>query len=271
MDEAALNNRDDHIAGRIWAFGRSPALLADPIVQSIAFIVLLSLLFLTFPGIDLWFSGLFYDPGTGFPMSRLGAFTGLRTIGDWFVKATVVVLIAAIVIKLARPARQSPIAPRDVLFLLSTLAVGPGLVVNLLFKENWGRPRPATVEAFGGDLPFVPIWRMSDHCIGNCSFVSGEASAAIWLVAASLVVPPPWRRHAFRFLVVLAVLLSLNRIAFGRHFLSDTLMAWGLTLLVIAVMYRVIVENPPPWLRNDYLEAGLTRLGSRMRAGLKRE
>jgi membrane-associated PAP2 superfamily phosphatase len=260
-----LSDRNDHTASRLWAFGRSPALLSDPIVQAIVFIALVSLLFLTFPAIDPWFSGLFYEPGAGFPMSHLGAFTGLRALGDWLVKATVVVLIAALVLKLARPARPSPVAPNDILFLLSTLAIGPGLVVNLLFKENWGRPRPSTIELFGGDAPFVPIWRMSDHCLSNCSFVSGEASAAVWLVAVSIVFPPRWRSHAFRVLLVLAVLLSLNRIAFGRHFLSDTLIAWGLTLLIMAVMHRLIVESPPAWLDNQRLEAGLTRLGSRLR------
>jgi hypothetical protein len=105
-----LSDRNDHTASRLWAFGRSPALLSDPIVQAIVFIALVSLLFLTFPAIDPWFSGLFYEPGAGFPMSHLGAFTGLRALGDWLVKATVVVLIAALVLKLARPARPSPVA-----------------------------------------------------------------------------------------------------------------------------------------------------------------
>jgi lipid A 4'-phosphatase len=266
-----LSQHTDHHARRIWAFGRSPALLADPIVQAIAFILIVSLFFLALPGVDIWFSGLFYEPGDGFPMSHLGAFTGLRAIGDWLVKATVVLLIAALVLKLALPARPSLVAPRDVVFLLSALIVGPGLVVNLLFKETWGRPRPATVEAFGGDAPFVPVWHMSDHCSSNCSFVSGEASAAIWLVAAAIVVPARWRGQVFRALLVLAVLLSLNRIAFGRHFLSDTLMAWGLTLLVIAVLHRLIVEHPPAWLENDRLEAGLARAGIKLRKALRRE
>jgi hypothetical protein len=60
-------------------------------------------------------------------------------------------------------------------------------------------------------------------------------------------------------------MFSLNRIAFGRHFLSDVLLAWGLTLLIIAVTHRIVVERPPAWLANQRLEAGLTNLGLRLR------
>jgi membrane-associated PAP2 superfamily phosphatase len=261
-----LSDRDD-IGSRIRPFGSSPAWFADPIVQSIGFILVVSAVFLAFPGIDPWFSGLFYDPGTGFPMSRLHAFTGLRRLGDWLVWATVIALVAALVAKLARPARPAPIPPRDILFLLSSLAVGPGLVVNAVLKENWGRPRPADVTIFGGDASFVGVWRITDRCLDNCSFVSGEAAAAIWLVAVAIIAPPRWRRPVAVALFVLAILLSLNRIAFGRHFLSDALIAWGLTLLVLAGLHRLIVERPPAWLANDRLEAGLAALGLKFRRG----
>lgn len=264
-----MHQQDDHIDRRLWPFGRTPALLADPILQALAFIVLVSLLFLTFPGIDPWFTGLFYDPQSGFPMSRITAFTTLRSLTSGLLVTAVIVLIAAVVIKLVRPTRPTPIRPCDIVFLLSTLVIGPGVVVNAFFKEFWGRPRPGAVELFGGEAPFVTVWQISDHCLGNCSFVSGEAAAAIWLVAIAIVLPARWRRIGLMVALALAALLSLNRVAFGRHFLSDVLLAWGLTLLVIAVMHRIVVERPPAWLRNDRLEDGLTRLGKRLRPGSK--
>jgi len=247
------------------AFGRSPALLADPIVQALAFIVLVSALFLAFPAIDPWFTGFFYDPQTGFPMSRLATFTALRSLTSGLLVMAVTALIAAIVIKIARPMRPTPIRPCDIVFLLSTLVIGPGVVVNVFFKEFWGRPRPGAVDLFGGEAPFISVWQVSDYCLSNCSFVSGEAAAAIWLVAIAMVLPTRWRRAGLLVVLPLAALLSLNRVAFGRHFLSDVLLAWGLTLLVIAVMHRIVVERPPAWLKNDRLEAGLTRLGMRLR------
>jgi membrane-associated PAP2 superfamily phosphatase len=260
-----LNDREDHIADRLWPFGQSPALLADPIVQVILFILLVSLVFLAYPGIDVWFTKLFYLPDSGFPMNRLDALSALRSLSRILIAATVVAAIAAIVAKLLRPMRPTPIRPSDIVFLLSSLLIGPGIVVNVFFKEFWGRPRPNTVDLFGGEAPFVGIWQLSDYCLSNCSFVSGEASAAIWLVAVAIVIPFRWRKPALIVALTLAVMFSLNRIAFGRHFLSDVLLAWGLTLLIIAVTHRIVVERPPAWLANQRLEAGLTNLGLRLR------
>jgi len=260
-----VSERDHHIADRLWPLGRSPALYADPIVQVVLAIVLVSLAFVAFPGIDVWFSRLFFDPGIGFPMSRLDAFTALRSLTRILLAATVVAIVVAIAVKLLRPSRPTPIRPCDMVFLLSSLVIGPGIIVNVFFKEFWGRPRPDTVDLFGGEAPFVGIWQLSDHCINNCSFVSGEAAGAMWLVAVAVVLPRRWRRPAVIVALALAVLLSLNRIAFGRHFLSDVLLAWGLTLLVIAIVHRIVVERPPAWLANDRLERGLTRLGMRLR------
>jgi lipid A 4'-phosphatase len=245
--------------------GGSPALIADPVVQAILAILVVSVVFVAFPGIDPWFTGLFYNPRVGFPMDRLPAFRALRAAGDLAVKGVVAVLIGSLVLKLCRPLRPSPIPPNLTLYLLSSLIVGPGLLVNVLFKENSGRPRPDAIMPFGGEAPFVGIWDMTDYCRGKCSFVSGEASVAIWLVAAAILLPAAWRGRGRVLIAAFAVLLSLNRIAFGRHFLSDVLMAWALTALVLAVLYRLIVAAPPAWLSNDSLEAGLTRLGLNLR------
>lgn len=260
-----MSDRDHHIADRFWPFGRSPALLADPIAQIIVVIFLVSAIFLAFPGLDPWFSRLFFEPELGFPMSRLGAFTALRSLTDSLIVVSVVVTIAALVVKLLRPSRPTPIRPCDIIFLLSSLVIGPGILVNAFFKEFWGRPRPNTVDVFGGESPFIGIWQLSDHCLSNCSFVSGEAAAAIWLVAVAIVLPARWRKPALIAISVLAVVLSVNRIAFGRHFLSDVLIAWGVTLLVIAIVHRMVVERPPAWLANERLERGLTEVGLRLR------
>jgi len=244
---------------------RSPALADDPIVRSAALVAVVSAVFLAFPGIDLWFTGLFYDPATGFPMSRLAAFTGLRDVNDLLLSVAVLVMVATVAVKLAWPARPIALPPSRIVFLLTTLVLGPGLLVNGIFKSNWGRPRPTMVDAFGGDAPFVEVWRITDHCARNCSFVSGEASSAIWFVALAVLAPPRWRLPVAKALLVLAVFLSLNRVAFGGHFLSDVVLSWGLTVALMAAVYRVTIDAPPAWLTDDSLEGGLARLGQRLR------
>ena len=250
---------------RSWLLRDSPAPLPDPLVQSVALIALTSAVFLLFPAIDVWFSGLFYDSGNGFPMSRLGAFVGLRAIGNDLTLLIAVGLVVVLLAKLAFPWRPSLVAPRDALFILSTLALGPGLIVNLIFKDHWGRPRPWRIDLFGGDQPFVGIWRITSYCSTNCSFFAGEASSAIWLLTVLVLVPARWRWLAMRTLLVLAVLLSLNRIATGGHFLSDVLLAWWITLAVIAVAYRILYLDPPAALAPIRLEDAMTSAGNAIR------
>jgi membrane-associated phospholipid phosphatase len=177
----------------------------------------------------------------------------------------VVVLIASVAGKLARPEKPSPVPPNTVVFLISTLVLGPLLLVNVILKNSWGRPRPVQVDAFGGEAPYVEVWRISDWCDTNCSFVAGEASSAVWLVAVAPVLPRSLRPAAAGIALAYALLISLNRIAFGGHFLSDVVISFGLTLLVIAIVHRLVIERPPEWLSDAALEDGLTRLGRAMR------
>lgn len=238
------------------------------IVALLAATLVLSLVFLAFPSIDLWATSLFYRPGSGFPAGDLALLEALRNLATAQLWAIVLALLAALAIKLARPREPAPIPPRAILFLLTTLAVAPGLIVNLWLKNAWGRPRPFAVEAFGGSAPYVPVWEISDYCVRNCSFVSGEASSAIWLVAVALVLPVGWRRSLLWPILAWATLLSMSRVAFGHHFLSDVLLAWTITLLLIAVAYRAIVVAPPEWLSPGTLERGLTGAGLALRRAL---
>lgn len=132
------------------------------------------------------------------------------------------------------------------IWLLTGLAVGPGLLVNGLLKSQWGRPRPIAIDLFGGEAVHQRAWVVSDWCDRNCSFVSGEASSAAWLVAAALVTPRRIGRTATVAAIVHAGALSVNRIAFGGHFVSDVVLAWLLCGLTSAVLYRVMLGQPGP-------------------------
>jgi lipid A 4'-phosphatase len=240
-----------------WPFGPVRTML----IVSLA----LSLFFLVFPRLDIWFSGLFYDPEYGFAASHVPVFNWLRWFAATLIWVIVVALILSMIAKLALPRRPSFIPTRTSVFLLSTLIIGPGLIVNVILKSLWGRPRPISITDFGGDLPYVDVWRISDYCTHNCSFVSGEASSAIWLLALALVVPAAWRNRVAIIALVLAIVFSLNRVAFGAHFLSDTLIAWSLTLLVVAIAHHFLFVRPPRGLAANALEAGMTNAGSALR------
>ena len=73
-----------------------------------------------------------------------------------------------------------------------------------------------------------------------------------------------------KILLGVAIVLSLNRIAAGGHFLSDVLLAWWMTLAVIAFAYRFLYLQPPPALTGAALEAAMTRAGEAIHALVRR-
>ena len=80
------------------------------------------------------------------------------------------------------------------LFLLG-LIVGPvigcGLIANLYFKDTWGRARPINIQEFGGDKIYTQAFVKSDQCERNCSWISGEASAAFSFIAGTIIIKNP--------------------------------------------------------------------------------
>jgi membrane-associated phospholipid phosphatase len=217
--------------------------------------------------VDLWASGAFYEPGRGFFLAADRGLVAFRNSADILVALAACILLASLAVKLARPDRPSPIAPNKVLFLLWSLVLGPGLLVNLILKDHWGRPRPNTVAIFGGGNPYVPVWEITGFCSRNCSFVAGEASTAAWLVGLALLLPAKWRLPGAIIAGAYAGLIGLNRIAFGGHFLSDVLLSFSLTFLLMALLYRLFVDRPPAALAGPVLEAKLAALGRRLRRG----
>lgn len=246
--------------------GNSPAWLADPFVQCLVVIGAISVVFLTFPALDIWFSRQFYDEVTGsFPVAHLPVFIAIRELHSIMTWVIAVGVSLALVYKILVPWRPSLVPPRDILFILGTLAVGPGIIVNGLFKSFSGRPRPYQTELFGGEMPFVGVWDITDHCARNCSFISGESSSAIWLITATVLFPRRWRRTAFVILLGLGIVFALNRVAFGGHFLSDVLIAWFLTLGLIALFERYLYASSGADERAAKAEEALTAFGMALR------
>lgn len=131
---------------------------------------------------------------------------------------------------------------RPGLFLAILLALGPGLIVNSVFKEYWGRPRPREVVQFGGTKEFLHPWQPGIAHNGR-SFPSGHSSGAFYLTAPFFV----YRRRnpgiARLWLiggVGFGLMMSVARITQGGHFLSDNLWAWGTVHLTAVALYYLL-------------------------------
>jgi membrane-associated phospholipid phosphatase len=194
--------------------------------------------FAIWPELDLAGARYFYHGGGFFgrnDLERLGR--------DVFRVTPFVVLAAYAGLWLAKHRgvrlRWAP-SGRAMIFLIATMIVGPGLIVNLGLKDHWHRPRPIQTQDFNGSSPFVPWYDDNGGCKRNCSFVSGEASTAFWMVAPASVVPPPWRGPALVAAFAFGFGASLLRLAFGGHYLSDVLLGGLITLIVVEVVRRLI-------------------------------
>ncbi len=185
-----------------------------------------------------------------------------RDIGIWISAVLVAPAVGALVIKIVRPRRKMPMSGRAVVFLIATMALGPGLLVNVLLKDHWGRPRPIDVAQFGGQQHFVAWWDPRGNCPSNCSFVSGDVSGAAWTFAPAALVPPPWRALAYGAALAFTLGMATIRVMAGGHFVSDTIFAGVFTFLIVWLMYALIYRWPRSKLSDEAIEAGLERVAT---------
>ena len=125
-------------------------------------------------------------------------------------------------------------------FVVVAGILGPGMVVNWGFKENWQRARPYQVENFGGAQKFSRATVMSDQCNNNCSFVSGHVSCGVFLISLGLVHRRRLRRWA-AVGVVSGLVIGFARMADVAHWLSDVLWAFPITLLSSWLVWKCLL------------------------------
>ena len=126
------------------------------------------------------------------------------------------------------------------LFLIGTLAVGPGLIANTLLKDHWGRVRPIDVTEFSGTSRFTPWWDPRGDCPNNCSFIAGEPAGAFWTMAPAALAPPQWRLLAYSGALAFGSAVGVLRMAGGGHFFTDVVFAGVFMYLVIWAAYGLI-------------------------------
>lgn len=217
-----------------------------PIWSALAVLVVVSAFFVLVPEADLATSRAFYVVGEGFPVARDPFWRDVRELGMFATKVLNVSLVAILIFKLTKPEVVSAVSARALLFLAAVQALGPGLIVNGVLKEFWGRARPRQTDVFGGEHGFTGAWEIVSNCATNCSFTSGEAASSFALVAVALVLPQRMRIPALLAALAWATVMSVNRIAFGGHFLSDVVISWAIVAALIVGLKTLILDRPGP-------------------------
>lgn len=126
-------------------------------------------------------------------------------------------------------------------FLALAITIGPGLVVNGVFKDNWQRARPYQVTEFGGTQQFTRAAVMTDQCDNNCSFVSGHVACGFFLM--SLMLLQPERRRQWAVAGALGgLLIGFSRMADTAHWLSDVLWAGPITMVSSWLVWHALLR-----------------------------
>ncbi len=211
--------------------------------------------FRLFPSADIGFSRLFYTtsacaPGSVaghcgmFALGEIPFFNFIRMILYYLPVVAAIALVASLIVPALDRKLDWPEASRkNRLIALSAWILDAGLLVNMLLKAHSGRPRPADTSIFSGPWPFTPAGSFSGACTSNCSFISGEAASAGWLFCLLALMPPQARRWVFWPVLSISIVTALLRVFFGRHFLSDAVLAWLSAIVVFELLAAIFGWN----------------------------
>ncbi len=209
---------------------------------AVLILVVLSLIFWHQPQIDHWVSNLFYNvEHHAFWVQERSYLEFLRHLIMSSLVMMNFALLAILVLKIIKPAWVALFNAKTAIYILLCFLIAPGLVVNAILKDQWGRPRPHQIQEFGGAAVFQPVWKMSTQCEHNCSFVCGDCAMVFTLFA---FVPLVRRKCLATFRVCVAGLtISFIRIGAGGHFFSDALLSGVMVYLVVNTLHYVLYEG----------------------------
>ena len=143
----------------------------------------LVLFFMFFPGFDIWISRQFYQPGVGFTWDDGGLLEFVRAAIPVIILGAFVFAVALWVAGIWYEQWFWGMTTNRAIYLMLTLIIGPGLIVESLLKPNWGRARPKDLTIFGGQADYTPpLW------------VADDASVIVHLCQAMQLSPSGFQR-----------------------------------------------------------------------------
>ncbi len=242
MDTALPAQRLDSRPGP-WAYRRHWL----PELAALAALAALALWAFSGTGLDVRLAAQFFDVDTmKFTPSRELSFPWRQLYKGIGIPVVLLVVGSLTVLLRGLYSVRWCVYRRYALLVMMSLALGPGLVVNLVFKGYWGRPRPVHVQEFGGRWTYQDAVEPGTAGRGK-SFPCGHSSAGYVLTLFWLVLK---RRH--RRLATAALLLALaygtlagfGRMMAGSHFASDVVWSALLVHLVNVVLYYLVFNMP---------------------------
>ncbi len=206
--------------------------------------IALALLFILDPQIDLKAAAWFYRDGSFY----LADHPMVQFLYHYSPLFAIFVGLISLVMLIADQITQKEyfgVRKKVWAYLLLALLLGPGLIVNFVFKEHWGRARPVQVTQFGGQKEFTPAFIPANQCTHNCSFSCGHASNGFYFIALALLA----KKHRWLWLTLATLfgfLIGAGRMAQGGHFLSDVIFSFFFVLFTSLLLYHWFFGREKP-------------------------
>lgn len=201
-----------------------------------------------FSGWDLTVAQFFYDRSKNakpwflddFPLWKAVFYDGVPYLVAAVVIGSVLVMVGSIL------SRRWLLWRWYAAYVLLVFLLGPGLLVNSLFKDNWGRARPVQVEQLGGAQVYTPPLYYVAGGDGR-SFPSGHSSVGFAFIAFWFLLrrhQPRWAKLMLAVTLAFGCTIGLTRMAAGGHFLSDVMWSGWLALFAAWLLYYPLLRIP---------------------------
>ena len=198
--------------------------------------------------LDLTIQRLFYRQGVGWYLKDYPLFRFLYHYGN--IPAIIIVVTSITLLLISKSRKKLSLYRKFNVYIVIVMLIGPGLIVNAIFKDHWGRPRPRDVVEFGGKMEYLPVWEKGISGSAE-SFPCGHASMGFYLIVFFFIL----RRQSAKLAVAMLLIsmlygaaIGVSRVAQGGHFPSDVFWTAGfLYLTCFAVYYLMKIDVDPYW------------------------
>ncbi|AFM26407.1 phosphatase PAP2 family protein [Desulfomonile tiedjei] len=197
-------------------------------------------------GADIDLTSCFYRAGGangGWTLGATSPWKQLYRYGEYSVVAFALGVLVLLIASWKGRVRREYTKPALVVIL--TVIIGPGILVNGILKEYWGRPRPVDTIEFGGQQRYRRVLQPGTPGNGK-SFTCGHCAMAFSVVSGAAFYP----LHPTAAVTMVAVgtaygiVMGVARIAQGGHFPTDVLWSGILVCVVIVFLYYFVFRIP---------------------------